>query len=143
MQNKSQSKHLLNKSKQDIIDESSESDALVEAIDKTVNHDEAALNDLLARADKLETTVKTPVRSIDILLTINDSFFFQDFNKVQPIARTNLRRKRKHFIIACGATLIILTIIIAIIIFVLIMTLRYKAHMDQLPKSSSIPDQDR
>jgi hypothetical protein len=34
---------------------------LVDAIDKTLDHDNATLNDLLARADKLETTVKTQV----------------------------------------------------------------------------------
>lgn len=39
------------------IDDSSESEAIVEAL----NHDDATLNDLLARADKLETTFKKKV----------------------------------------------------------------------------------
>jgi hypothetical protein len=52
---------LLKKNKQINIGESSESDALVEPIDQTITHDDQTLNDLLARADQLETTVKKQV----------------------------------------------------------------------------------
>lgn len=61
MQNDVPSSQLLKKTKQINIDESSESDALVEPIDQTINHDDQTLNDLLARADQLETTVKKQV----------------------------------------------------------------------------------
>ncbi len=61
MQNDAQSSQLIKKTKQTNIDESSESDALVEVVDQTIHHDDVTLNDLLARADKLETTVKKQV----------------------------------------------------------------------------------
>ncbi len=47
---------VLNQNKQTNFNESLESDVLVEAIDETVT-----LNDLLARANQLETTVKQQV----------------------------------------------------------------------------------
>ena len=68
MQNDAAEKRLLKKNKrhneQEADTKSSESEALVEAVDQTIAHDDATLNDLLARADKLETTVKTQVTYI-------------------------------------------------------------------------------
>ncbi len=66
MQNDAASSQLLKKDtkRYDIekqIDESFESDALVEAIDGTIDHNDLTLNNLLARADQLEITVKQQV----------------------------------------------------------------------------------
>ncbi len=52
---------MLKKTKQINNGESSESDDLVEPIDQIITHDDQTLNDLLARADQLETTVKKQV----------------------------------------------------------------------------------
>ncbi len=61
MQNDVPSNQLLKQTKQANNSESSESDALVEAINQTITHDDQTLDDLLTRADQLETTVKKQV----------------------------------------------------------------------------------
>ncbi len=127
---------VLNQNKQTNFNESLESDVLVEAIDETVT-----LNDLLARANQLETTVKQQVsfkseRSRKWIII----FFLQEFNKIQPLSRTNTHQRRKRFIIACTAILIILTIVITIVIVIVIRTLRHKKNTNYLPRSPSIYD---
>ena len=52
-----------NQKKQSNFNESSESDVLLEAINETVQDNDNTLDDLLARADQLETTVKKQVNS--------------------------------------------------------------------------------
>ncbi len=61
MQNNTASNQLFKNNKQNNRSESSELDALAIAIDDTIIHDHATLNDLLARANKLEITVKKPL----------------------------------------------------------------------------------
>ncbi|CAF0720148.1 unnamed protein product [Adineta steineri] len=95
-----------------------ESDVLVEDIHETIDHDNVTLNNLLARADQLETSVKK-----------------QEFNKIHRIPRTSIQRKRKRFIIICSTILIILTIVVTIILFTLIIVLRYKTYKNQVSKS--------
>ncbi|CAF1414987.1 unnamed protein product [Rotaria magnacalcarata] len=115
--------------KENYIGESSSSDVLIDPIDETISNNDATLDDLLARADKLETTVK-----------------LQDFNKIQPQvqaqAQVILYRRRKRCVIAVGTVLTILTIIIIIIVAVAL-TIRYKAKTDQISKSSRIQNSYR
>ncbi|UJR28987.1 hypothetical protein I4U23_010205 [Adineta vaga] len=94
--------------------QSFESDGLSEPIDET-------LNNLLARADQLETTVKQ-----------------QDFNKIQRVSRINIQRKR--CLIICSTILIAITITIAIIIIVIIMMLKHRTYNDRVVKPSLIYD---
>ncbi|CAM2696248.1 unnamed protein product [Rotaria socialis] len=111
--------------KENYIGESSSSDVLIDPIDETISNNDATLDDLLARADKLETTVK-----------------LQDFNKIQPQvqaqAQVILYRRRKRRVIAVGTVLTTLIIIIIIIIVAVVLTIRYKAKTDQISKSSRI-----
>ncbi|CAF2575806.1 unnamed protein product [Rotaria sp. Silwood2] len=107
--------------KQNNIGESSQTDTLIEAIDETMVHNDATLDNLLARADKLEVTVKQ-----------------QDFNKIQPISQTRFHRRRKSCIIAFSTVLIAFIIFIIILISVVVMTLKHKANISRTSKSSSI-----
>ncbi len=61
MQDDPASSQLLKANKQTDFLKSLESVALVDTIDETIAHDDATLNDLLTRADQLETTVQQPV----------------------------------------------------------------------------------
>ncbi|CAF1081734.1 unnamed protein product [Rotaria sordida] len=97
--------------KQNDIDELSQSDTLIEAVNEHVAHDDAALDNLLARADKLEITVKQ-----------------QDFNKIQPMSLSYIHRRRKRCIIGFSTVLVAFIIIIIIIISAVVLTLKHRAH---------------
>ncbi|CAF1349682.1 unnamed protein product [Rotaria sp. Silwood1] len=107
--------------KQNNIGDSSQTDTLIEAIDETIAHDDATLNNLLARANVLEVTVKQ-----------------QDFNRVRPISQTRFNQRRKRCLVAFISVLIAFIIFLIIIVFVVVMTLKHKAHMNRISKPSSI-----
>ncbi|CAF0938535.1 unnamed protein product [Adineta ricciae] len=100
--------------------QSFESDVLGTNLD---GPNDAALNNLLVRADQLETTVKK-----------------QDFNKIQRVSRTSIQQKRKRCLIACSTISIALMVIIAVIVVGMVMILKHRTPTDQVKKPSSIYD---
>jgi hypothetical protein len=55
----------------------------------------------------------------------------------QPEIRASFHRRRKRFIVACGTVLIASSIIITIVVYVVIMTVKHKMQIDQLPMRNS------